>query len=140
MWGSSIAGVLCAWGAIVTGNYDLFQLGFVASFCSKLSDTVSSEIGKAYGKTTYLITTMRLVPAGTEGAVSAEGTLAGVAAALGFSVLALVIGQVRSKGLGISVVHGVCFRACACFATGACLCALQAPACMSRRSKLQLLR
>lgn len=137
MWGSSIAGVLCAWGAIVTGNYDLFQLGFVASFCSKLSDTVSSEIGKAYGKTTYLITTMRLVPAGTEGAVSAEGTLAGVAAALFFSVLALVIGQVRSKGLGISVVR-VCFRACACFATGAC--ALQAPACMNRRSKLQLLR
>jgi uncharacterized protein (TIGR00297 family) len=94
VWGSSIAGVICAWGAITTGEYALFQLGFVASFCSKLSDTVSSEIGKAYGRTTYLITTMSRVPAGTEGAVSLEGTLAGVGAALGFATLALTIGQV----------------------------------------------
>ncbi|CAN0915258.1 Protein VTE6, chloroplastic [Linum grandiflorum] len=28
------------------------SLGFVASFCTKLNDTVSSEIGKAYAKTT----------------------------------------------------------------------------------------
>jgi len=31
--------------------YQLWGLGFFASFCTKLSDTVSSEIGKAYGKT-----------------------------------------------------------------------------------------
>ena len=46
------------------------QVGFVASICSKLSDTVSSEVGKAYGKTTYLVTTFERVPRGTEGAVS----------------------------------------------------------------------
>jgi uncharacterized protein (TIGR00297 family) len=55
--GSGAAGCLCALGSIfglggiAFGN--LWQLGFVASFCTKLSDTVSSEIGKAYGKTTY---------------------------------------------------------------------------------------
>ncbi|KAF6173881.1 hypothetical protein GIB67_039832 [Kingdonia uniflora] len=54
--GSSAAGCVCAFlsiygvgGAAFSG---LWQLGFVASFCTKLSDTVSSEIGKAYGKTT----------------------------------------------------------------------------------------
>ena len=46
------------------------QVGFVASICSKLSDTVSSEVGKAYGRTTYLATTFERVPRGTEGAVS----------------------------------------------------------------------
>lgn len=33
----------------------LWELGFVACFCTKLSDTVSSEIGKAYGKTTSVL-------------------------------------------------------------------------------------
>jgi uncharacterized protein (TIGR00297 family) len=54
------------------------QVGFVASLATKLSDTFGSEIGKAYGKTTYLVTTLKKVPRGTEGAVSLEGTLAGI--------------------------------------------------------------
>ena len=46
------------------------------------ADTASSEIGKAYGRRTFLITTLRPVPPGTEGAVSLEGTTAGAVAAL----------------------------------------------------------
>ncbi|GLI69865.1 hypothetical protein VaNZ11_014582 [Volvox africanus] len=94
VWGSGIAGVVCALLALATGDYSVWQIGFVASFCSKLSDTVSSEVGKAYGRTTYLITTFQLVPRGTEGAVSLEGTVAGMLAALLFAAAALVIGQV----------------------------------------------
>ena len=73
----------------------LLQVGFVASFASKLADTTSSEIGKAYGQTTYLITTLQRVPRGTEGAVSLEGTAAGVVAAAGVAAMALALGQVR---------------------------------------------
>ncbi|KAI8477263.1 MAG: DUF92-domain-containing protein [Monoraphidium minutum] len=98
VWGSGSAGAACAVLALLTGNYGLWQVGFVASFTSKLSDTVSSEIGKAYGKTTYLITTLQRVPRGTEGAVSAEGTAAGAAAALLFSLVALAVGQVDGRG------------------------------------------
>ena len=50
---------------------------------------------QAYGQTTYLVTSFKRVPRGTEGAVSAEGTVAGVVAALLFAALALAIGQVR---------------------------------------------
>lgn len=54
--GSSAAGCVCAllsiYGVGGTTFSRLWELGFVASFCTKLSDTVSSEIGKAYGKTT----------------------------------------------------------------------------------------
>ncbi|CAN0915259.1 Protein VTE6, chloroplastic [Linum grandiflorum] len=54
--GSSAAGCVCAFLSIygVGGEEfaQLWQLGFVASFCTKLNDTVSSEIGKAYAKTT----------------------------------------------------------------------------------------
>lgn len=49
---------------------------------------------QAYGQTTYLITTLKRVPRGTEGAISAEGTLAGAGAALAFAALAAAIGQV----------------------------------------------
>ncbi|KAF6264113.1 integral membrane protein [Scenedesmus sp. NREL 46B-D3] len=93
VWGSGSAGAFCAVAALATGNYSLWQIGFVASFTSKLSDTVSSEIGKAYGKTTYLVTNLKLVPRGTEGAVSVEGTLAGLAAAAAYATVALAIGQ-----------------------------------------------
>lgn len=56
VWGSGTAGILCAlayiWGTGGPEYRDVWILGFIASFCTKISDTVSSEIGKAYGKTT----------------------------------------------------------------------------------------
>ncbi|OIW05303.1 hypothetical protein TanjilG_03692 [Lupinus angustifolius] len=96
--GSSAAGCVCAFLTIFGVGGDAFsqlwRLGFVASFCTKLSDTVSSEIGKAYGKTTYLVTTFKVVPRGTEGAVSVEGTLAGFFAAIVLAVVACLLGEV----------------------------------------------
>ena len=56
VWGSSAAGVACAIASLFglggSSFYSLWKLGYVASFATKLSDTVSSEIGKAYGKST----------------------------------------------------------------------------------------
>jgi uncharacterized protein (TIGR00297 family) len=49
-------------------------------------------VGKAYGRRTFLITTLRPVPPGTEGAVSLEGTLAGLAGALAVALLGAVLG------------------------------------------------
>lgn len=102
VWGSGTAGILCALAAIsgVTPvPLELWRLGFVASFCSKLSDTTASEIGKAYGKTTYMSTPpFKLVPRGTEGAVSLEGTLAGVGISGAFGLLAYAVGQLHGFG------------------------------------------
>ena len=57
---------------------DLLVLAYAASVATAAADTCSSEIGKAYGRRTFLITTFRPVPPGTEGAVSLEGTLGGL--------------------------------------------------------------
>lgn len=140
--GSSAAGCICALLTIfgVGGGAfsQLWRLGFVASFCTKLSDTVASEIGKAYGKTTwvpsvelcliwtlavfccyqhlktfivviiqvnfhcklwslmsrYLVTTFKVVPRGTEGAVSVEGTLAGILASVVLAFVSFLLGEV----------------------------------------------
>ncbi|NER51969.1 MAG: DUF92 domain-containing protein, partial [Symploca sp. SIO1A3] len=79
VWGSALAGTICALGTLLLGTpyQQLLLLGYVASFATKLSDTTASEVGKAYGKRTFLITTLEPVARGTEGAVSLEGTLAG---------------------------------------------------------------
>ena len=55
-----------------------FKVGFAASFAAKLADTFGSEIGKRFGKDTYLITSLKKVDRGTEGGISIEGTLASV--------------------------------------------------------------
>ncbi|KAK7324494.1 hypothetical protein VNO77_28075 [Canavalia gladiata] len=106
--GSSAAGCVCAFLIIFGVGGEAFsrlwRLGFVASFCTKLSDTVSSEIGKAYGKTTYLVTTLKVVPRGTEGAVSVEGTLAGILASILLASVGFLLGEVSSHELIICVL------------------------------------
>ncbi|KAK4439094.1 protein VTE6, chloroplastic [Sesamum alatum] len=106
--GSSAAGCVCAllsiYGIGGEAFARLWELGFVASFCTKLSDTVSSEIGKAYGKTTYLVTTFKIVPRGTEGAVSVEGTFAGLLASILLASIGCLLGQIYVSGAIICVV------------------------------------
>jgi len=74
---------------------DLLILGYVSSFSTKLSDTTASEIGKAYGQRTFLITTLQPVPRGTEGAVSLEGTLAGIIGSGAIAILAWGLGLIN---------------------------------------------
>jgi len=57
---------------------DLLVLAYAASVATAAADTCSSEVGKAYGRRTFLITSFRPVAPGTEGAVSLEGTLGGL--------------------------------------------------------------
>ena len=57
----------------------LLAVAYAAAVATAAADTSSSEVGKAYGRRTFLITTFRPVPPGTEGAVSLEGTTAGLA-------------------------------------------------------------
>ncbi|XP_043690372.1 protein VTE6, chloroplastic [Telopea speciosissima] len=105
--GSSAAGCVCAFLSIFgmggAAFFGLWQLGFVASFCTKLSDTVSSEVGKAYGKTTYLVTTFKVVPGGTEGAVSIEGTIAGLLASILLASIGCVMGEINVPEVVICV-------------------------------------
>ena len=49
----------------------------VAALVTSASDTVASEVGKAWGRTTWLVDGFRRVTPGTSGAVSLEGTLGG---------------------------------------------------------------
>jgi uncharacterized protein (TIGR00297 family) len=63
------------------------------------SDTVASEIGKAWGRSTFLVTSLRRVPAGTPGAMSVEGTIAGVAGAFALAALAALLRLVTPEAI-----------------------------------------
>lgn len=55
--------------------------GCIAALAEAAADTVSSEIGQASRHPARLVTNGQMVPAGTDGAVSAVGTVAGLGAA-----------------------------------------------------------
>jgi uncharacterized protein (TIGR00297 family) len=59
---------------------DWLIVGFVSALATAAADTASSEIGQLIGKTPILLTSFKIVEPGTEGAVSVEGTLAGIIA------------------------------------------------------------
>lgn len=104
VWGSALTGALCAVGILVFPKFaPLLLLGYVASFATKLADTCGSEVGKAYGKQTFLITTLQPVARGTEGAVSLEGTLAGVVGSIAIAVVAWSVGVIDLTGIAFCV-------------------------------------
>lgn len=103
VWGSALVATLCALivYALAAAPYAwtpdvilLMLLGYVASISTKLSDTFASEVGKAYGKRTFLITTLKPVERGTEGAISLEGTLAGLLGSAAIATAAWIVGLI----------------------------------------------
>jgi uncharacterized protein (TIGR00297 family) len=103
VWGSAFVATICALGTLVAPRefYPLLALGYVASFSTKLSDTCASEMGKAYGRHTFLITTLKPVERGTEGAISLEGTIAGVVGSVAIALIAYLVGLISLVGIGI---------------------------------------
>jgi uncharacterized protein (TIGR00297 family) len=79
-------------------------LGYVAALATKLADTFASEIGKAYGKTTFLITTLERVKPGTEGAISAEGTAAAVLGGFVLSTCGYLLGIIDFRSVVVSTI------------------------------------
>jgi uncharacterized protein (TIGR00297 family) len=68
------------------------RLAFVAALVAGGSDTIASEIGKAFGRRTWSIASLGRVPPGTSGAMSLEGTAAGLAGAVGLGMAAVALG------------------------------------------------
>jgi uncharacterized protein (TIGR00297 family) len=82
-----VPAALALLAAMVPHLRGLYAIAYAAAVATAAADTCSSEVGKAYGRRTFLITTLRPVPPGTEGAISLEGTLGGMLG--GFAVAAV---------------------------------------------------
>ena len=80
-------------------------LALAAALTAGGSDTVASEIGKAWGRFTFLVTTFSRVKPGTPGAMSPEGTAAGLLAAFALAALAAAFGLIPASAT-FAVVGG----------------------------------
>jgi uncharacterized protein (TIGR00297 family) len=120
VWGSAAVGaglalILAASPQEAILWRQILLIGFSASFAAKLADTFGSEIGKRWGRTTVLITTLRPVAPGTDGAISLEGTMASAVGSV-LMTLALSGAQFHSTALNTQR-HGSWCGDCGGFAS-----------------------
>jgi uncharacterized protein (TIGR00297 family) len=92
----------CAILAAATGS-EALTAAFVASIGAAFADTAESEIGQLFSRTPRLISTLRKVPPGTDGAISSPGTLAGIGAAGLTAALGLALGMLAAPGPALLV-------------------------------------
>ena len=83
---------------------EMASLAFATALAAGGSDTIASEIGKAWGRRTWSITSLRRVAPGTSGAMSVAGTAAGVAGALGLGAAAVALGLAPATWLAAIVI------------------------------------
>lgn len=106
--GNAIANTGVAAIAAVLAGLDVqspaARLAFVAALVAGGSDTIASEIGKAYGRRTWSVTSLSRVAPGASGAMSLEGTLAGLLGAVALGALAVALGLLASGGLPVVVI------------------------------------
>ena len=102
-----VAFLMAAFG----GYYIPFVGGFIGSISTATADTLASEIGVL--STPRLITTLKKVPAGTDGGISILGTAAGIVGAgiIGFASWLLGIMPDPLIAIKISIISGTvgCF-------------------------------
>jgi uncharacterized protein (TIGR00297 family) len=89
----------------VTYAHDAALIAFAAALTAGASDTIASEIGKAWGRRTWLVAPVRRVPPGTSGALSVEGTVAGIVGAAALGGLSVALGIVPADAL-LPIVAG----------------------------------
>jgi uncharacterized protein (TIGR00297 family) len=86
--------VIAAIAAVATPYRTEALAALAGALTAGASDTVASEIGKAWGRSTFLVTSLGRVKPGTPGAMSPEGTAAGLLAAFALAALAVALSLV----------------------------------------------
>ena len=112
----SVAGLsvspLAGWLLVHGGVPVLFAGWMMKTIClaalvEATADTVSSEIGQAFGGQPVMITTLRRVAPGTDGGLTVLGSLAGVAAGILVTLAGVWAMQLQTASAWIALVGGV---------------------------------
>ena len=82
-------------------------IAMAAALAEAAADTASSEIGQAFGGTPRLVTNWGKVAAGTNGAITLAGSLAGVAGAVTVGLLGVLTGLLAWRGFPICAGAGL---------------------------------
>ena len=101
-----VAAMAAALSQLTMWDVPLFAAS-VAALAEAAADTVSSEMGKALAGNARLVTSWKRVPAGTDGAISASGTVLGIAAAVIVSLEAVTTNILNTRRAVIAAVAAV---------------------------------
>ncbi len=106
--GNAIANTgVAAWAALIaagSAHPALAHLALVAALATAGSDTVASEVGKAWGRTTWLLTSLTRVAPGTTGAISLEGTVAGIVSSALLAGMGAWVGLISTNAVPLVIV------------------------------------
>ena len=91
--------------SVVSYAHGAALIAFCAALTAGASDTIASEIGKAWGRSTWAILPPGPVRPGTPGAMSLEGTAAGLVGAAGLGLLGVALQLVPAPAL-VAIVIG----------------------------------
>jgi uncharacterized protein (TIGR00297 family) len=112
---ANLGPVLVTWGnGFYTGNYygrwvrPAMMMMCLAALVEATADTVSSEIGQAFGGDPVLLVGLRRVAPGTDGAVTLVGSCAGIAAGAMVAVGGAWAMHLSARAMLIALVAGVC--------------------------------
>ncbi|WP_435319279.1 DUF92 domain-containing protein [Haloarchaeobius sp. TZWSO28] len=110
---ASVLGFAAATVGLLPVDATYFLFAFAGSLSTALSDTLSSEVGAIFDNP-RLVTTWQRVEPGTDGAVTWQGELAGIAGALAMGIIAIAVFPgvdpsmtVTPTGGGIVLLAGV---------------------------------
>jgi uncharacterized protein (TIGR00297 family) len=108
-WANGGVPAALALGALAAGpgGRAAWALAYAAAVAAAAADTCSSEIGKAWGRRTVSLLSGRAVARGTQGGVSLEGTLGGIAGAALVALVGAAGGLYRMPTVWVVAAAGV---------------------------------
>ncbi|HVO82188.1 MAG TPA: DUF92 domain-containing protein [Terriglobales bacterium] len=89
------------------GGKRAWIVAVIAALAEAATDTVASEIGQSRNRTAIMITSWKAVPAGTDGGITASGTLAGAAGGALVVMVAAAAGLLAAGETWIPLVAGL---------------------------------
>lgn len=98
--GSPVAAAAIAY---FQGSRTPWELAALAGLAVVVSDNASAEVGTAMRASSYLITSFRRVPPGTDGAISLPGSVAGLAWSAAFALVVRLLQPALSTGAVLSI-------------------------------------
>lgn len=103
----SVGAALAVAGLFDTFDPVLVRAAFTGAFAAAAADTLGTEVGQVLGKRAFTLAPPRRARPGTPGAVSLEGTLAGLAGAAAVALAGVVAGIQLAAWLPVLAVGGL---------------------------------
>jgi len=103
----AVAAIVAAPALWVSRAGHFLMVAMTAALCEAAADTVSSEIGQASGRRAYMVTGFNSVPAGTNGAITFQGTISGIISAFLVAFVSAALDVIHPRWILTAALCGI---------------------------------